>query len=96
MTYIRGLADRIRDSVEDDLVPDDGDSLFLLYALLAQTKGTAVSNEDVHDAWVTWCELRGRSHPSAVPYNELSAETQAEDAPFAIAIRAVAASPDSN
>lgn len=95
MTYIRDLADRIRDSVDDDLVPDDGDSHFLHYALLARTKGTSVSTEDVHDAWVTWFELRGQDHPSAVPFDELSAKTQAEDAPFAAAVRSVAASPGS-
>lgn len=95
MSYIRDLADRIRDTVDDELVPDGGDSLFLLYALLARTKGTSVSSEDVHDAWVTWCELRGRDHPSAVPFDELSAETQAEDAPFTAAVRTIAAEPGS-
>ena len=93
MTYIGELASMIRNSVDEQLIPDDSDSLFLLYALLARTKGTSVSNEDVHDAWVTWCELRGRNHPSAIPFQELPPETQAEDAPFASAIRAVASSP---
>lgn len=91
---MRELADRIRDSVGDRLALDDGDSLALLYALLARTKGTAVTDEDVHDAWVTWCELRGRNDASAVPFRELSAETQAKDAPFAVAIREVAAALD--
>jgi hypothetical protein len=94
MSYLRELAIRIRDSVDSDLVPDDSDSLFLLYALLGRTKGTAVSTEDVHDAWVAWCELRGEDHPSAVPFDDLSAETRAEDIPFVQAIRsAVSARP---
>ena len=91
MTYMRQLADSIQDSVGDRLALDGGDSLALLYALLARTKGTAVTNEDVHDAWVTWCELRGRNHASAVPFRDLSADTQAKDTPLAAAIRDVAA-----
>ncbi len=33
---------------------------------------------------------RGQAHESMVPFTELSAETQAEDSPFMVAVRTVA------
>jgi hypothetical protein len=69
---------------------DDLDDLFLLYALLARTKGQAVTSEDVHDAWAVWTLSRGEDHEAIKPYSELDASTRREDQPFVEAIRAVA------
>lgn len=71
-------------------VPDDADDLFLLYAVLLNVKGEWVTAGDVHDAWTAWMELRGEAHQSMRPFAELHEDVQAEDEPFAAAIRAVA------
>ena len=93
MTYIRELAESIRNEVDDGLVPDDADVLFLLYAVLARTKGAQVTAPDVHDAWAAWKEICGADHESAVPFEELAKHVQAEDQPFVDAIhRAIAQS----
>lgn len=89
MTYLDPLADRIQALLPDDLTPpDDSDSLFRLYAVLARVKGEQCTLEDVHDAWVLWMQERGETHESMVPFADLDPTVQAEDAPFLEAIRA--------
>lgn len=91
MTYLDALATEIEHRVPRDLLPDDGtDSLFRLYALLVLAKGRAVSAVDVHNAWSAWMQERDPGHRSIKPFDELDADTQASDAPFVEAIRAVA------
>jgi hypothetical protein len=91
MTYLDALADEIRGAVAADALPaEDTSSLFLIYAVLLLAKGEEVTPEDVHNAWVAWMLDRGESHESMVPFAELSAETQAEDSPFMVAVRTVA------
>lgn len=92
MTYLRDTAIRIRAAVPEDLVPADSDDLFLLYALLARTSGEATTAADVHNAWTAWKLLHGEQHSSMVPFSELPPDVQAEDEPFAAAIRQVAGS----
>lgn len=95
-TYITELARVIRRLVPPDLVPqEDPDELFALYALLGRVKGTSVSVRDVHDAWVLWMQSRGERHESMVPFDELDLQTQAEDEPFAAAIRSAVAAQQS-
>ncbi len=92
MNYVQQLADEIRKEVPRGAVPDeDTDLLFVLYALLCLTKGSTVSNEDVHDAWSAWMTLRGEQHPSLVQYDQLPSDVRAEDSPFTVAIKRVAA-----
>lgn len=89
--HIRDLADQIRDEVPPSLVPDEPTgSLFALYAVLALAKGTAVTAEDVHNAWTAWMLTRGEEHESMVPYKDLPESTRREDDPFVRAIRLVA------
>jgi hypothetical protein len=91
MTYLDKLASEIERQVPDELLPnEDTASLFRLYALLALAKGQAVSEVDVHNAWVAWMQERDPAHRSIKPFTELDAETQAADEPFVRAIRAVA------
>lgn len=87
MNYLEDIAERVRAGVPDDLVPDDADALFLMYAVLARAKGTATTREDVHDAWTAWMLTRGEQHSSMRPYSELPADTRGEDEPFVEAIR---------
>lgn len=88
MSYLRDIADRIRSTVPRELVPDDADDLFLIYAVLGKAKGAAVTGRDVHDAWTAWMEMRGEDHESMVPFESLPASVRAEDSPFVVAIRA--------
>jgi hypothetical protein len=81
---IREVAGRTED------LDDDGDGVFLTYALLLRAKGSDVSAADVHDAWATWILLSGRRHAQVVPFDDLDAASQARDEPFARAIREVA------
>jgi hypothetical protein len=91
MTYLDALADEIRGVVAADALPDeDTSSLFRIYAVLLMAKGQEVTRGDVHNAWVAWMLDKGERHESLVPYAELSAETQAEDSPFMVAVRTVA------
>jgi hypothetical protein len=47
-----------------------------LYALLALTKGTATTLEDVHDAWSIWVATTRGAHKSLIPFVELATEVQ--------------------
>lgn len=92
-TYIRDLAQQIRSKFDKSELPDKGlDELFNSYAVLALSKGTAVTNEDVHDAWSAWAAKFDPDNESLVPFDELPVETQKSDTPFTKAIREVAAS----
>lgn len=92
MTYLEDLAAEIEAEVDADRRPS-GDTrvLFLGYAVLALSKGTSTTAPDVHDAWAAWTLVTDPSHRSLLPFEDLSADVQAEDEPFAEAIRRVAA-----
>lgn len=91
MTYLDTLAHEIREATAPDALPDeDTSSLFRTYAVLLLAKGDEVTREDVHNAWVAWMLDKGERHESLVPFADLSAETQAEDSPFMVAVRTVA------
>ncbi len=92
MTYVLEIAEQIRQQVGPHRLPDaDTRTLFEIYALLALTRGVETTRRDVHDAWVVWMLWRGEEHESMVPYENLPADVQAEDEPFAAAVRSVAA-----
>lgn len=89
--YLADLASAIRREVPDDALPDgDTSELFLIYAVLLLAKGTEVTRADVHNAWVAWAAADRGTHDALVPFDELDADTQAEDSPYVIAIRTVA------
>lgn len=75
-----------------ELVGDCPVDLLRLYAVLALTTGDATSREHVHDAWAAWRVATNPDHAALVPYDDLGAEVQALDEPYAAAIREVAAS----
>lgn len=92
MTYLDDIANAIRAAVPQHLIPnEDTDALFRLYAVLALAKGPAVEPPDVHNAWAAWMHERDPNHPAIRPYEELDADTQRMDEPFAQAITAVSA-----
>lgn len=73
-----------------ELLPDCEPDLIRFYALLALTAGVNTAEHDVHDAWSVWRDVSNPGHRSLVPFDELPAEVQALDAPYAQAIRKVA------
>ncbi len=90
-TYIRDLANQIRSKFSPSELPEKGlDELFNAYAVLALSKGTAVTNEDVHDTWSAWATKFDPDNKSLVPFSDLPAEVQQSDTPFTQAIRDVA------
>lgn len=91
MNYLTRIADAISNELPRELIPEEGaGDLMLLYALLCVTVGQSVTANDVHDAWTIWMTGRGERHASMVPFDELPADVQREDEPFASAIRRVA------
>ncbi len=91
MNYIVDVAQRIRREVPPELIPEgDTDPLFLIYAVLALALGDKVRARDVHDAWAAWMSQQNPAHESVKPFDDLDEETQAQDEPFAEAIRRVA------
>jgi hypothetical protein len=90
VTYLDEIASDIRNAVPEDALPDeDTTSLFLSYAVLLLAKGETVTGEDVHNAWVAWTLSKGEDHEMLVPFSELSSDSQSEDSPYVVAIRAV-------
>lgn len=57
-----------------------------LYALLALTRGTRTSLQDVHDAWAVWRNNTQPDHPSLVPFDQLAPEAQELDRAYMDAI----------
>lgn len=91
MTYLDDVAAQIKRQIPQGLLPPhDTKSLFRLYAVLLLAKGATVTVRDVHNAWVAWMQEHDPGHRSIRPFDELDAETQASDEPFAEAIRSVA------
>ncbi len=92
MNYLDDIAVRIRDQVSSDRLPGgDTTGLFRSYAVLALALGSRVRLSDVHNAWVAWMLALHPEHPALAPFDELPADKQQQDAPFADAIRRVAA-----
>jgi len=89
--YLDDLAEAIRRAVPRNALPQgDTAGLFRTYAVLLLAKGELVTPADVHNAWVAWMADKDSSHESLVPFEDLDAETQAEDSPYLLAIRSVA------
>jgi hypothetical protein len=91
VNYIDRLAVAIKRAADGDgNLTDDDMPLYRIYAVLCLAKGTLTRPEDVHDAWAAWRATTRPDHPALVPFDALSAETQALDTPYVEAIHAVA------
>lgn len=86
VNYIEAIAERIKNNLAPDILPENSHALLLMYAVLARAKGTETTTEDVHDAWTAWMSMQGKQHESSVPFEELPADVQREDEPFLRAI----------
>ena len=88
MSYLDADAELIRSCLPaDTCVPDGFDDLFVLYAVLMRAKGRATEEAELHDAWAAWMSRRNPDHESVRPFDQLAPAVQAEDVPFATAIR---------
>lgn len=86
--YLDEIASKIRSYLPQDRLPEgNSDELFLLYAVLARSKGKAVTCSEVHDAWAAWMASRNSDHASLVEYDQLSDDVKREDTLFVEAIR---------
>jgi len=89
--YLNDIATRIRAHIPDDRMPDDNaEELLLLYAVLLRSKGTDVTESNIHDAWSAWMAGLDETHESLVTYEDLTPETREQDGVFAKAVRQVA------
>lgn len=76
---------RIKEQLTADL-DDCPNDLLTLYTLLALTKGTGTTLEDVHDAWAVWKNETMSDHKSLILFDELTADVQEMDRPYMEAI----------
>ena len=79
---VAALAERLDDCEVD---------LLRLYALLVLVTGEHTTEQDAHDAWAAWRTATNPRHRLLVSFDQLPAEEQALNTPYADAIRAVAA-----
>lgn len=88
LNYLQREAALIRECLPAGTsVPDESDSLFLMYAVLLRAKGADTQASDVHDAWSAWMTGTDPDHHSVKPFEELDTATREEDGPFLHAIR---------
>ena len=81
--FLESIAKDIRDALPPGTtVPEDSEYLFLLYALVATSKGTAATLSDIHNAWCVWKFAQDPTHPALVPFSQLPDNLQKEDEPF--------------
>jgi hypothetical protein len=91
MNYLDEAARAIGDALPEERRPTErAHDLYRLYALLALTTGRETSLENVHDAWSVWMLGIDPSHEALIPFCDLDAETQREDAIYRDVIRNVA------
>lgn len=90
--YLAEIASEIRAKAEKvtEVPPGEVDRLFAIYAVLLLAKGSAITAEDVHNAWTAWMLFEDPSHHALIPYERLDHATAASDLPFVAAIREAA------
>jgi hypothetical protein len=87
--YIDDLALAIYNHAEPGGPPDaDEMRLYRIYAVLARSKGTETTLEDVHDAWSAWKSDTFPEHRSIVPFEQLAPAVQELDREYCDAIHA--------
>ncbi len=90
--YIHQIAQQIRTKVHPNeaIVIDKMTDLYYAYAVLALSKGSAVTDEDIHNAWAAWSAEHNPKHESLKPFSDLSAEVQSYDSKYTAAVHEVA------
>ena len=95
--FITRLAEQIRIEVPPSVRPNHPAELrlFRMYALLALSKGSSTTREDVHNAWAAWMLEIDPTHSAIRPFRELTDEQHQQDDPFLRAINHVSEGPSS-
>lgn len=84
--YVQEVLDELAERLADCDTP-----LLELYALLALTRGTGTTLENVHDAWAVWRNRTRPDHPALIPFIMLAPDVRELDRKYAEAIREAAA-----
>jgi len=93
VTYLDEVAAKIKAGVPAGKLPGEkAEGLFRIYAVLLLAKGSDVTREDVHNAWVAWKTVPDVGHVSLVPFDQLKTDVAAEDEPYVHAIHEAARS----
>ena len=87
MNYIQKIKEELNNKLK---MGEKYKDLLDVYALLVLVKGTKCTNEDVHDAWSVWCNLREPTHRSLIPFDKLTKEVQDLDSKYRDEIISVA------
>ena len=92
VSYIDRIAAIVAHHAGDDFdaMNRNDQRLYRIYAVLCLSKGTDTTLKDVHDAWSAWRAHTMPEHRSIIPFEELTPETQALDAPYRDAIHQAA------
>lgn len=92
MNYLDKIAAEIQRTADPHAMPPDEDlPLYRLYAVLLLAKGSAVTLEDVHNAWVAWASDHDPENRRILPFKELSLSVQHKDQAYVDAIHVVTA-----
>lgn len=89
MTHPRNYVEQAMSILAEETGPLEKD-LLRLYALLALTRGTDTTLEDVHDAWALWRNETNPQHRSLRPFDALTIDVQELDRRYADAIHRAA------
>ncbi len=90
MNYIDATAMCIYHFINDDAPSSEAMVLYRMYAVLALSKGTETTAEDVHDAWSAWTAGAFPEHRSLIPFDQLEERVQRYADEYVAAIHAVA------
>jgi len=89
-TYIEEIATRVKNVWAPQCALTEGDrTIYLIFAILALTKGTDTTKEDVHHALDAWNVLIDPEFKGVVPFDEMPAYIQNSAQPFVDAIHKV-------
>jgi len=71
-------------------LPGQQETILDLYLLLALTKGTETTAEDVHDAWAIWRSRTRPDHPDLLPFADLRPDVARRDEEYVAGIHRAA------
>src|SRR5690554_6744924 len=86
--YIQQAKEVVKISLEEHGLGGCSDDLINFYTLLVLTEGswTALTDEDIHDAWSVWQNISNPDHKSIVRFKYLEPDIKKLDAPYTNAL----------
>lgn len=91
MNYIQQRAHEIFQELypNEEMEEEELYQLYALVSLILERLGFDVLDADIHDAWALWEMKTNPGHPSIVPFDELTQETQDKDNMYTQAVNQV-------